>query len=70
MKISEYNKMMAYLTRPKTKGGEVKVRKSCIPPNENNTKASPKVLFNQGTESLRLSPEDDLLFEGINYDAT
>jgi hypothetical protein len=33
MKISEYKQMMAYLTRPKSKGGEVKVRKpNAVPP--------------------------------------
>ena len=72
--------MMAYLTRPKTKGGEVKVRKpNAVPPktktiqkfSKGGPTKSPKVLFNQGTGKFEgLSPEDDLLFEGIEYDAT
>ena len=80
MKISEYKQMMAYLTRPKTKGGEVKVRKpNAVPPktktiqkfSKGGPTKSPKVLFNQGTGKFEgLSPEDDLLFEGIEYDAT
>ena len=80
MKISEYKQMMAYLTRPKTKGGEVKVRKpNAVPPktktiqkfSKGGPTKSPKVLFNQGTGKFEgLSPENDLLFEGIEYDAT
>jgi len=81
MKISEYKQMMAYLTRPKTKGGEVKVRKpNAVPPKTKTIqkfskggaaeKPYGKVLFNQGTGKFEgLTPEDDLLFEGIEYDA-
>ena len=81
MKISEYKQMMAYLTRPKSKGGEVKVRKpNAVPPKTKTIqkfskggaaeKPYGKVLFNQGTGKFEgLTPEDDLLFEGIEYDA-